>query len=154
AFGRVSFPFCDWSLTLYSDQHAFLAGEAVNLSIEHEHAFWRRGGRSGTPFLIMRRDDCLKMLLDNEEQLYIRRLKFPDPQVRPRLQFANRLGRSEIRYEPIGFENFDEHAGLTGALIQGVIAAIRRNSPVVYHELCAFIHAVRGFELPESAHGV
>src|SRR5205823_7727683 len=83
-----------------------------------------------------------------------RQLAFPHPHVKPRLQCARRLGHAPIRYDPIGFQDFQAHAGLTGGLVERLLAAIRHNSPAVYRELCTFLHTVRGFEFPPSAYGV
>ena len=43
---------------------------------------------------------------------------------------------------------------MTGGLVADVLAAMRRNSPAIYREFRAFIHAVRGFEFPTLARGV
>jgi hypothetical protein len=102
----------------------------------------------------MRREDCLNMLLGNSDWVEPHHLKCPNPHWRPRWQRASPLLHSTINYDPIGFQDLDGHAAQTGGLIEHVLAAIRRNSPVVYHELRAFIHTVRGFELPATNHGV
>jgi hypothetical protein len=139
---------------LYTDQHDFLARQVVTLALEHEQACWRLADSREIPFLIMSRDDCLRMIIDSADSLERRRLQFPNPHVKARLQCASRLGHSKIRYDPIGFQDFHAHAGLTGGLVERLLAAIRRNGPAVYRELRTFMHAVRGFEWPTSAHGV
>jgi hypothetical protein len=102
----------------------------------------------------MSRDDCLRILVDNVEPVDLRRLQFPHPRVKPRLQCAARIGRSQVHYDAVAFQDFNAHAALTGGLVAGVLAAMRRNSPAIYREFNAFIHAVRGFEFPTSAREV
>jgi hypothetical protein len=152
--GRIAFPFCDWTLTLHTDHGEFLASEAVTLTLSREDAIWALAGAADAPFLVTSRADCLRMILGNDDTLARDRLTFPNAHVRPRLQFANRLGRSPIRYDPIGFRAHPGHAGLTGGVIRSLLVAIRRNSPAVYRELCAFTQSIRGFEFPRSESGV
>src|SRR5262249_20672817 len=95
-----------------------------------------------------------RMLVDNVEPLDCRRLQFPHPHVKPRLQCAARVGHSRVHYDAVAFQDFQAHAGLTGGLVACVLAAMRRNSPAIYREFSTFIHAVRGFEFPTSALGV
>jgi hypothetical protein len=153
-FGRLGFPFCNWSLTLLTDEHEFAATRLVKLSLGRDEARWRLEHVEATPFLIMSREDCLNMLVGNSDLLDGRRLKYPNPHLRPRLQWASPLLHSKITYDPIGFQDCHDHAAQTGGLVEHVLAAIRRNSPAIYHELQTFIHTVRAFELPASAHGV
>jgi hypothetical protein len=101
----------------------------------------------------MPREDLLTLVADNGDHLEPGRLQFPDRKLRPRLQFAGRLGDSGIRYEPVGFQDFHAHAGLTGAIIERILEAIAGNSPPVYRELCGYIHTIRGYELPTSLLG-
>ncbi|HTK75012.1 MAG TPA: hypothetical protein VL371_07105 [Gemmataceae bacterium] len=152
--GRIGFPFCDWTLTLNTDRHEFLANEAVTLTLGHDEATWALASAADTPFLVVSRADCLRMILGNDDTLERERLIFPNAVVRPRLQFANRLGRSPIRYDPVGFRDHPDHAGMTGGVVRSLLLAIRRNSPAVYRELCAFTHTIRGFEFPRSQSGV
>jgi hypothetical protein len=152
--GRVGFPFCDWSLALHTAQGDFLASRAVRLSLDPEQASWRLRDADEPPFLAMSRADCLRMLVENDDPADCRRLRYPNARLKPRLQRAVPLGRSPIRYDPVGFQDFQAHAGLTGGLVESLLAAIRRDAPTVYHELCAYIHTIRGFEFPRSAHGV
>jgi hypothetical protein len=126
----------------------------VTLALEHQQACWRLEDSREIPFLIMSRDDCLRMIIVSADPLERRLLQFPNPHVKARLQCASRLGHSKIRYDPIGFQDFQARAGLTGGLVERLIAAIRRNGPAVYQELRTFMHAVREFEWPTSAHGV
>jgi hypothetical protein len=94
------------------------------------------------------------MIVDNDDSLERRRLEFPHPRIKARLQYACHLGHSPICYDPIGFQDFQAHAGLTGGLVERLLASIHRNSPAVYREFRAFMNAVRGFELPQSTYGI
>jgi hypothetical protein len=153
-FGRVGFPLSDWTLTLGTDRHEVLARQAVTLALGRDRASWRLADAGGEPVLVTSREDCLRVVVDNADPQDRRRVEFPNPRVRPRLQCACRLGRSRVRYDPVAFPDGRAHAGLTGGLIERLVAALRRNSPAVYREFRAFVHAVRGFELPVSAYGV
>jgi hypothetical protein len=152
--GRLAFPFSDWTLTLYTDGEGFLGCQGVVLSLEAEQACWRLAAARDPPFLTMSRDDCLRMLVDNVDPRDRGRLRFPHPHVKPRLQCAARVGRSQVHYDAVAFQDFQAHAGCTGGLVAGILAAMRRNSPAIYREFSTFIQAVRGFELPPSALGV
>jgi hypothetical protein len=152
--GRLGFPFCNWSVTLLTQDRDFVATRLVKFTLGRNDACWRLEDAEATPFLVMSRDDCLKMLVGNSDQLDGRRLKYPNPRLRPRLQWASPLLNSTIRYDPIGFQDGHDHAGQTGGLVQHVLSAIRRNSPDIYHELRAFIHIIRAFDLPPRAYGV
>jgi hypothetical protein len=152
--GRVGFPFSDWTLTLYTDRDDFLARQAVTLTLEHDRACWRLADSPEPPFLVMSREDCLRLVVDNDDTLERGRLEFPHPHMRPRLQCAHRLGRSAVRYDPVAFENFRGHAPLTGGLVERLLAAVRRHSPGVYREFRSLMHVVRGYEFPTSALGV
>ncbi|HYV37323.1 MAG TPA: hypothetical protein VE988_16565 [Gemmataceae bacterium] len=151
--GRLAFPFSDWTLILQTERQDDLGCQRVVLSLEAEQACWRLGDRD-PPFLTMSHDDCLRMLVDNVEPVDRRRLTFPHPHVRTRLQCAPRVGHSRVHYDAVAFQNFQAHAALTGGLVADVLAAMRGNSPAIYREFKAFIHAVRGFEFPTLAQGV
>jgi hypothetical protein len=152
--GRISFPFSDWSLTLHNDQGDFLGSQLVTVSLDQDQACWRLGDSAEPPFLILSRDDCLRMLVDNTDPRERRRLQFPNERLKPRLQCASPLGQRKIRYEPIGMHEREDHAALTGGLVQQVLASIRRHSPSVYREFGTFVYTVRGFELPPTTYGV
>jgi hypothetical protein len=152
--GRLAFPFSDWTLTLYTDGLDFLGCQRVVLSLEAEQACWRLAGARDPPFLTMSHDDCLRMFVDNVDPVDHRRLQFPHRHIKPRLQCAARVGHSQVHYDAVAFQDFKAHAALTGGLVAGVLAAMHRNSPAIYREFSAFIHAVRGFEFPTSALGV
>jgi hypothetical protein len=152
--GRIGFPFSDWSLALKTASGESLASRAVRLRLDQEQASWRLVDTDEMPFLVMSRDDCLRMLIDNADPVDLPRLKYPNARVKPRLQRASLLGRSRIRYDPVGFQDFQAHAGLTGGLIKRLLVAMRRDAPAIYHELCSFMHTIRGFELPATERGV
>jgi hypothetical protein len=152
--GRLNFPFSDWSLTLISKDDGRLGGKVVCLAVCGEQACWRLAGEDEVPFLIMPCGVCRRLLLGRGDPRDDERLECPHPRVRPRLQCACRLGHGEMRYDPVGFEDFPAHAGLTGGLVQGLLEATRRHSPPIYRELCTYFHTIRGFEFPTSALGV
>ena len=102
----------------------------------------------------MSRADCLRMIVDNTDPVERGRLQFPHPHLRPRLQCARHVGHSHIRYDAVGFRDFGTHAGLTGGLVERLLAAMRRNSPAVYRDFQTFMHAVRGYEFPPSDYGI
>jgi hypothetical protein len=152
--GRLGFPFSDWSLTLHTTDNEILGRQGVTLTLDGTQAWWRLTAGGATPFLVMPRDDCLRMVLDNDAALEGRRLQFPDPNLKPRLQWARPLGHSPIRYDPVAFEDFQAHAPVTGGLVERLVAVVRRHSAGVYRELRTFLYAVRGFEFPTSEYGV
>lgn len=149
--GRVGFPFCDWTLALHTAAGDLLANRVVRVTLSAEEAAWRLADTDGPPFLVTSRADCVRMLVDNGDVLDRDRLVTTHEQVRPRLQQACPFSRSHIRYDPVGFRA--GHAGLTGAVMARVLAAIRRNSPAVHREMGRLIHTVRGFEYPPAAVG-
>jgi hypothetical protein len=153
-FGRVGFPFCDWSLTLYTDQRDWLGRQPVELRLDREQASWRLENSEELPFLVLRCADCRRLILANADPRQFKWLCFPNTRLKPRLQCASRLGHGPIRYDPIGFQDFQAHAGLTGSLVRRVVRAIRVNSPAVYRELSGCIYTIRGFEFPQSALGI
>jgi hypothetical protein len=152
--GRVEFPFCDWSLTLYTDRRDLVGRQVVRLRLDGVRACWNLMNSADAPFLLMSREDCLHLILAQADPREFGWLEFPDARVKPRLQCACALGHGRLRYDPVGFQDFEAHAGLTGALIKELVGAIQLNSPTVYRELRACIWTVRGFEFPESHLGV
>ena len=84
--GRLAFPLSDWTITLFTDGEDFLGCQRVVLALEAEQACWRLAGTRDPPFLTMSHDDCLRMLVDNIDPVDRRRLQFPHPHVKPRLQ--------------------------------------------------------------------
>src|SRR5262249_35728037 len=117
-FGRVGFPLSDWGVTLRTDRHEVLTRQAVTLSLGRDQATWRRAAAGGEPVLVTSREDCLRMVADNADPVDRRRVEFPDPRVRPRLERACRLGHSRVRYDPVAFPDGRAHAGLTGGLVE------------------------------------
>lgn len=152
--GRIGFPFSDWTLTLCTDDGDFLGLQPVSLVVEQDRAYWRLPDACEPPFLVLSRADCLRLVVDNDASLEQHRLACPHSHLRPRLQHAGALGRSPVRYDPVGFKDFRAHAGLTGGLIERLLASVHHNSPAVYREFRAFVHSVRGYEFPTSTHGV
>lgn len=155
--GRLRFPFSDWSIALYREatqpQNAMVAQD-VRLVMSADQSRWLLRAAAPCPFLVMPREDCIRIVAQNAKQLGRDGLAFPNAEFRPRLQCAVRLSRSRVRYDPVYFVDFAAHAGLTGAIVAQVLEAVRANSPRIYREFCLYIHAVRGFELPESSKGL
>ncbi|MFO0811262.1 MAG: hypothetical protein U0746_21750 [Gemmataceae bacterium] len=151
--GRNEFPFTDWSISLRTDEGDCLADRAITVTLDRDRAWWRLGGPTGPPFLVLSRADCLRLVVENDDPADRQAMAFPDAHIRPRLQRASLLGHSKIHYDPVAFQHFSAHAGVTGGLVQRVIAAIRINSPAVYRELRTFLRTVRGFEFPRTAVG-
>jgi hypothetical protein len=152
--GRLAFPFSDWSLTLFTDADDWLGGQVVHLVLQRDQACWQLEGKGAVPFLILPCAVCRHLLLGRGAPYAGERLECPLSGVRPRWQCACRLGHGAMRYDPVGFQDCPEHAGLTGGLVQRLLEAIRHHSPAIYHELRAFLYMIRGFEFPTSPLGV
>ena len=152
--GRVGFPLSDWSLTLATNEDGWPGGQVVHLVVHRDQACWRLAGKGDTPFLILPCAACRRLLLGQGDPRADERLECPHPWVRPRWQRACRLGHGAMRYDPVCFQDFPAHAGLTGGLVQNLLGAIRHHSPAIYHEVRAFLYTVRGFEFPPAALGV
>jgi hypothetical protein len=150
--GRLEFPFCDWSVALRTDEGECLGTRTVKLTLDHDRASWRLGDAT-SPFLVMSRDDCLRMLVDHDDPHDRRQLAFPDAHLRPCLQCAHAMRHAHIRYDPVAFQDFQAHAGITGGLVGRILTAIKINSPAVYREIGTFLHTVRGFEFPPRPDG-
>jgi hypothetical protein len=156
ALGFLRFPFSDWSLWLQTSPagHAeVLAHAIVTVSLEPRSVLWSLAGEPEAPFLVMSRPDCWRLVVANDPRLSLDRFVFPNPAVWPRLLYATPLNDSGLRYEPVGFddESFAAHAGLTGALIQAMLAAIQENTPAIHDELVRYVTAIRGYELPAGS---
>jgi hypothetical protein len=146
--GRLGFPFTDWSLQLTNTAGESLGGRGVSLTLDTDRAEWRIDDGPDHPFLVTSREDCVRMLADNDGEMDGRGWTCPDPAVRPRLCCARRLGRSGVRFDPVGIPARSRHAGLTGGLVAGILDAVRRDSPSIWREFRTYIRTVRGFEFP------
>jgi hypothetical protein len=149
--GRLGFPFCDWTFLLYSDAGTPLSGQAMALTLDPSRAVWQLGDEPNHDILVMPRRVCDRMLIDNDREIEAGDLIRPDPAIHLRLTCACPLGRSAIRYDPVGIPAGTGHAGVTGGLIARIVAAIRRDSPAIYREFCKYIRTIRGFEFARSA---
>ena len=67
------------------------------------------------------------------------------------MQCAAPLGNSSIGYDPVGFSDGCPHAGVTGGIVQRVLAAVRVNSPAVYRELRTFLPRDSNNTIPRQA---
>jgi hypothetical protein len=149
--GRLGFPSCDWTLRLSSALGAPLSTTAVSVTLDHDRACWRISDETDHPFLVMPRDECVRMLVDNDPEIAGERLRLPDPAVRLWLSCAPRMGRAALRYDPIAFPSGTDHAAVAGGLIAQVLEAMRQDAPAIHQEFCTYVRAVRGFEFPRSA---
>lgn len=148
--GRIGFPFCDWSLQLLSEPGLPYANQAVSLTLDPGRAEWRLDDGGRHPFLVMPRSDCVRMLAKNDAGIDGHGWVIPDPTVRPVLTFAPKLGRSVVRFDPVGIPAGSGHVGTTGALLTRILDAIRQDSPAVWQEFRTYIQTVRGFEFPRD----
>jgi hypothetical protein len=148
--GRLGFPFTNWSLLLTDDRGEPLASRMVRLTLTTGRAEWRLDDGPDHPFLVQPRAECVRMLADDDEMIDGRAWACPDPAVVPHVAHACRLGRSAVRYEPVGIPAGTPHAGVTGGLVAHVLAAIRRDSPAIYREFRTYVRTVRGFEFPRD----
>ncbi len=153
--GRLRFPASDWSIIVFpaeaGQQNAFVR-KRVKALLEDDQACLSLDDSVG-PFLYLSREDALRIVSNNDENLSLHQFATPNAEVRARLQYATPLCSGSVRYDPIYFTNFEAHAGYTGAIVNCVLEAIRFNSPSIHREFCHLMYAVRGFELPESPAG-
>lgn len=157
AYGRLRFPFSDWSITLCvrsSKGQELLTDQVVLVTLDGTKARWQLAEEPSCPFMVTSREDFHRLVIENDARLDICRMTFPHPRVKPRMQLATTLASSNIRYDPIGFDDVSGHAGLTGAILAALVDAVRINAPAIYAELCVCIQSIRGFELPISRFGV
>ena len=155
-FGRLRFPTCDWSIDLRcseSSPPAVCVHHPVVVSLERRHFRWYRTDGDTTPFLVMARSDSMRMLARNDDRIEAGSLHCADSLVRPKLHKATPLGATGVCYDPIAFAD-EDHAAMTGGLVETVLAAMRLNSPVIHQEFCRYIRIVRGFEAPLSSYGI
>jgi hypothetical protein len=153
--GRIRFPSCDWSIVVYprdGQPRDALIRNRVSVSLDDDRTSFSLEA-SREPFLVLSRDNAVRMILHNDQNLCPASMATRNGDARARLQYEVALCDGRVRYDPIYFIDFDAHAGYTGAIVQSVLEAIRGNSPSIYREFCHLMHAVRGFELPEAATG-
>jgi hypothetical protein len=156
AFGRIEFPGSDWLIVLSRPRdgpRGVLAGQKIGINIGPRRVCWHLFGKQRGPFLEMSRDDLLRMLVDNEEQLEADRFLFSTRDVRAALIRKTCIPGSAVRYDPVSFADFAGHAPLVGGLVAAVIAAMRSCSSLVANEFEALIRSVRGFEVRTLAAG-
>ncbi len=154
-FGRVHFPFTDWIVVLADDEstgHDLFAHQKLILMLTPEHVDWLAGD-DRMPLLRMPREWFIRAFIDNRPIETTLGIKWTGARPQPRFQQAAHLGRSEIRFEAITSSRSDNHASLTGAIVETLLAAIEQNAPGIYGQLCQCIRRIRGFELPGCAAG-
>jgi hypothetical protein len=153
ALGFLRFPLCDWSLWLKAlgqGKEEALADTLVTVFVEQDSVRWYLASEPVIPFLVMNRTDCRRLVGTAGWRRPLARVEFPNPSVRPRLVCAAPVGHFGLRYEPVGFDDasFAAHAGLTGAVVQALLEAVRHNASAIDQELGRYITTVRGYELP------
>ena len=156
AFGRLQFPLCDWTIALrrHTGQPAeVVAGEGVLIQADAAAVRFRLAA-SDHPFLRLTRDGARRMFVENDPELSPADVRFGNGGVCPRVQFAPALRPRGVRFDPVCFENPREHTGWTGAIVAGVVAALREVSPLIGEEFGSCMHSIRGFELPRVSAGV
>jgi hypothetical protein len=150
-FGRIRFPFSPWNITVQrcaQGETRVLSRKRIVLTLEPARVLWFLDDEQSKPFLITTRKDCVALVTGTLNDLDPRQVAFPHPGIRPSIQRTTPLGRSGVSYDPISFQDFDAHAGMTGAVVDEVLAAVELHSPGIYHEFCNYMTTVRGFELP------
>ena len=155
-FGRIRFPFSPWNITVQQCAHGamrVLSRKRIVLTLEPARVLWFLDDEQSKPFLITTRKDCVALVTGTLSDLDPRQVAFPHPDIRPSIQRTIPLGSSGVSYDPISFQDFDAHAGITGAVVDEVLAAVELHSPGIYQEFCNHMTTVRGFELPADDSG-
>jgi hypothetical protein len=125
----------------------------VTASFNRNEVRFTLGGRAGPDLLIVPRDECLRMIVENDANLDGRRIRFDSSEVMSRLQFATPLPGWCVRYDPILLSDVNGHSALTGGVVAAILGAIAHHSPAIAHEFDSQMSAVRGWELPTAAYG-
>ena len=150
-FGRIRFPFSPWNITVRrcsQGETRVLSRQRIVLTLESARVLWFLNNEQSEPFLITTRKDCVALVTGTLNDLDPPQVAFPHPSIRPSIQCTIPLGKSGVSYDPISFQDFDAHAGMTGAVVDEVLAAVELHSPGIYQEFCNYMTTVRGFELP------
>jgi len=155
-YGRVHFPFCDWTLVLVderSEGRDLFAHQTLVLHLDEREARWSLGDQKFPPLVRMPRPMFDAMFVDNRASVRSAGVEFRAGPPRPRFERSSRLGHTRIRFEPIGGDAPTAHAELTGAIVAALVAAIERNAPHIHDQLCQCIRTIHGFELPPYGRG-
>ncbi|MFO0896575.1 MAG: hypothetical protein U0836_04000 [Pirellulales bacterium] len=154
-FGLVSFYRSDWSLWLGGEHNGAFAirgAAAIELDLgRFECRFHLQGDER--PFLSLPRVDCLRMLTTRGQPLDPRLLRYPHPDLQPRVQQATPLAGGATLFEPSCCPRFDLQAPLAGGIAAALVESLAANAPGVAREFAEHVAVIRGFGLPEGAGG-
>ncbi len=155
-YGRIHFPFSDWTLVLLDEHGAgreLLAHQTIILHLDEHEARWSLPDPRSYPLVCMSRRIFDAMFVGNLEIGSSAAVEFSPGPTRTRFERASQLGTTRIRFAPIAREAPASHAELTGAIVGTLLMAIERNAPLVHDQLCQCIRTIHGFELPSHAGG-
>jgi hypothetical protein len=155
-YGRVHFPFCDWTLVLASargDRSELFARQPLRLDLDERQARWSLAEGDTAALVRMPRKLFDAMFVDNRDVAGAAQIEFGTDGPRPRFERASLLGHTPIRFEPIAGEAPAAHAELTGGIVTALVEAIERNAPHIHNQLCQCVRTIQGFELPPHGCG-
>ena len=155
-YGRIRFPFCDWTLVLTGESNAVrepFAHRRVTLRVDDRAALWSLPEEACPRLVRMPSAMFDAMIVDNYAEINARGLEFGPGPPWPRFERASQLGNTSIRYEPIGVDPPEVHAATTGGLIETLLSAIETNAPLIHGQLAQCVRAIHGFELPPCPTG-
>lgn len=154
-FGRVHLPLTDWIVVLADEGSAgrdLFAHQKLILELTPQHVDWLAAD-DRRPLVRIPREWFNRTFIENQPITSASGVRWTGARPTPRFQQATHLGHSEIRFEAITSGDGDNHAALTGGIIETLVAAIEQNAPGIYGQLCQCIRRIRGFELPGTGAG-
>jgi len=153
-FGRLRFPLCHWSLALSSNAPGgVVSSEELTGSFSRHEVRLSPRGRRHDELLVMPRREWLRMLIDDDERLDCRRIRWPRGERSLRFQRAAAFPGWCVRYDPVFAPGADRHAEMTGGLVTAALNAMAHHSPNLAAEFDAIESSVRGWELAPGADG-
>ena len=160
AFGDVRFATSPWKMSIV-DRHDAVAtirdtqreATEIEVRLDRHHAQWQLVGNDGGIFLRMPRRDLVAMITAGATHVDACQWQSVHPKIVARFSLATSLGSTAVRFDPVAFQNAREHAGMTGAIVESLVLAIRQNSPNMAAELGRLVQSVWGFEIPAACTG-
>jgi hypothetical protein len=156
-YGRLHIPSSDWVLVIVDERRVcreLLAHQPIVLHLDERRVSWLLPGDEAQSLLTMPRPLFEAMFVENRPLASLPAgIDRGVESVRPRFEHMSRLGKTRIRYEPVGGEVPGCHAELTGGILAALLAAIERNAPSIHQQLCQCIRTIHGFELPPYGSG-
>jgi hypothetical protein len=152
--GRLPLPFCDWTIRLRSAEAgpaSVLADADIDVTTDRHGICWQWTA-DDAPFLIMPRETCRHMVVDNPLRVGTGGCHCASRRISPMLVRAIPLCESGVRYEQIHIadpQNAEETEVIVGCLHEAML----HNSPSMHHEFCAYMSAIRGYELHLTTSG-